>query len=113
MREKFLSVNPHVTPQSLTRSFEIKVDADMFDKAHSSSTAEVEGSQGDLQRKHDDLAGTWLNGPYDLINSPFDWPSVIPGPCSHERDALNVVFEMIEASLELRALVGDEIPPHH
>lgn len=117
MWEKLLSVNPHVTPEALTMILEIKADADFFDEAHSMSVVEVEveGSQEDLQRKHDDLAGAWQNGPHDLINSPFDLPSVIPDPYSHERDALDVVFEVTERSPELRALDGDEEPParHH
>lgn len=111
--EKLLSFNPHVTPESLTRILEIRVDTDLFDQAHSRSVVEVEaeGSQEDLQRKHDDLAGAWLNGPHDLINSLFDLPSVIPDPNSHERDALDVVFEVTERSPELRALAGDDEPP--
>ena len=114
MWERLLSVNPHVTPESLTRILEIKVDTDMFDEAHSNSVVEIEDSQEDLQRKHDDLARTWLNGPHDLINSPFDLPSVIPDPYSHERDALDVVFEVTEASPEVRAFhVDDEQPPQH
>ena len=113
MWERLLSVNPHVNPESLTRILEMRVDADLFDQAHSRSVVEVEveGSQEDLQRKHDDLAETWLNGPHDLINSPFDLPSVIPDPYSHERDALDVVFEVTEYSPELRALMSHEEPP--
>lgn len=112
MWEKLLSFNPHVTPESLTRILEIRVDTDLFDQAHSISVVEVEaeGSQEDLQRKHNDLAGAWLNGPHDLINSPFDLPSVISDPYSHERDALDVVFEVTERSPELRALDGDDEP---
>ena len=117
MWESLLSVSPHVTPESLTRILEIKVDAEMFDQAHSRSVVEVEvkGSRGDLQRKHDDLAGTWLNGPHDLINSPFLLPSVIPDPYSHERDALDAVFEVTERSPEWNALVVDDEkpPPQH
>ena len=112
--ERLLSVNPHVTPESLTRILEIRVDTDMFDQAHSGSMVEAEGSREDLQRKHDDLAATWLKGPHDLINSPFDLPSVIPDPYSHERDALDVVFEVTEASSDLRTIhVGDGKPPQH
>lgn len=114
MWENLLSFNPHVTPESLTRILEIRVDTDMFDEAHPSSVVDFEGSQEDLQRKHDDLAGTWLKGPHDLVNSPFDLPSVIPDPYSHERDALDVVFEVTEASSELKALhVDEENPPLH
>ena len=75
----------------------------MFDEAQSNSVVEVEDSQEDLHRKHDDLLRTWLNGPHDLINSPFDLPSVITDPCSHKRDALDVVFQVTESSPELRA----------
>ena len=113
MWERLLALNPNITPESLTRFLEMRADIDLFDQARSRSVDEVEGSREDVLRKHSDLAETWLNGPHDLIKSPFGLPSVIPDPYSHERDALDVVFEVTELSPELRAVVFEGPQPHH
>lgn len=83
---------PAITPQECRRIFERQLD-----KMSAKDKEEIEF----VLLKKEVLAELWLDGPHDLINSPFSLPSVVPDPYDHERGDPEIKVEVTSTEPEL------------
>ena len=73
------------------RSPEILLDSVEY---HAKEYGQYLISRWDLQDQLANVAETWEKGPYDLINSPFCLPSVIPDPYESQRGDPDIKYEL-------------------